>query len=74
MAPPRDIPRVQSQQLRLDRMVDVIAKLTRRQSRAMRAQVGYPDVSVGEGGPLPLRRLPAEAGVSWGSSFLGSFL
>ncbi|XP_014393265.1 PREDICTED: rho GTPase-activating protein 27 [Myotis brandtii] len=39
VAPPPKLPRAPSQQLSGDRMVDVIAKLTRRPSRALRVQV-----------------------------------
>ncbi|XP_015428005.1 PREDICTED: rho GTPase-activating protein 27 [Myotis davidii] len=39
VAPPPKLPRAPSQQLGGDRMVDVIAKLTRRPSRALRVQV-----------------------------------
>lgn len=76
---PQNFPRAPSQQHREYRMVDMIAKLTRRPSQALRGQVGDPSIggvssdSDGEGGgAYVVRRLqwasllwPCQVGSSW---------
>lgn len=72
---PQNLPRAPSQKVRGARMVDIIAKLTRRQSRALRAQVGDSGIRGGRGTPARSWVIwDSEQGVSWRLGLVPPFL